>query len=82
MSDAPRGGEARDGEADAPSLLHAALEAGDGVALDATHPERAVLAIEGDVRVGGRSIESGQLAVIERGARPSIEGTGRVMVSL
>lgn len=53
---------------------------GGGVDLDGTHPERAVLALEGDVRVNDRSLESGQLAVIERGASARIDGRGRAIV--
>ena len=66
--------------ASSPLVLAELTLTGDTVALDALHPERAVLAIDGDVRIAGRPIESGQLAVIERDANPVVEGIGRAMV--
>ncbi len=54
--------------------------AGGGIELDPHHPERAVLALDGDVTVDGRPLEEGQLAVVERGARPTVGGVGRAVV--
>ena len=61
-------------------VLAELLLAGGRIVLDARHPERAVLALDGDIRVGGRALHEGQLAVIEAGRRPAIEGSGRAIV--
>ena len=50
------------------------------IGIDATHPERGVLAIDGDVRLGGTALKSGQLAVLEAGTTPVLEGAGRAML--
>ena len=50
------------------------------IPIDATHPERAVLAIDGDLRLGGTVLRSGQLAVLERGAEPHLTGDGHAML--
>lgn len=48
--------------------------------LDATHPERAVLAVDRDIAIDGHVLKREHLAVIERGTLPSITGRGRVVV--
>ena len=50
------------------------------ITIDATHPERGLLAIDGDLRLGGTPLASGQLAVLEAGSRPALTGTGRAML--
>ena len=50
------------------------------IPIDPLHPERAVLALDGDVRLGGTVLRPGQLAVLERGTQPNLEGDGRAMV--
>ena len=50
------------------------------IQIDPTHPERAVLAIEGDLHLDGSALRSGQLAVLERGSQPTLTGNGRAML--
>jgi redox-sensitive bicupin YhaK (pirin superfamily) len=63
-------------------LVLALLElSGDGsIEVDDSHPERAVLAIDGPVTLGGQRLPRGQLAVLAPGARPRLVGRGRTMV--
>lgn len=63
-------------------LVLAEVNLGDNgtLVLDDTHPERAVLAVDGDVAIDGHRLKREHLAVIERGARPTITGRGRVVV--
>jgi redox-sensitive bicupin YhaK (pirin superfamily) len=51
-----------------------------GLRLDTEAPERAVLAVEGEVRIADRELAPGRLAVIERGAAPVLSGSGRAVV--
>lgn len=54
---------------------------GDGViAIDDAHPERAVIAIDGDVSLGGQRLPHQHLAVLAPGTRPELRGRGRVIV--
>ena len=48
--------------------------------IDAEHPERAVLALGGDLTLGGTALSPGQLAVLEAGATPQLAGRGRAML--
>jgi redox-sensitive bicupin YhaK (pirin superfamily) len=50
------------------------------IRIEAAHPERAVLAIGGDLRLAGTELRSGQLAVLERGAEPHLTGDGHAML--
>ena len=50
------------------------------ITIDTTHPERGVLAVDGELRLGGSRLQSGQLAVLETGTTPVLEGTGRAML--
>ena len=50
------------------------------VTIDATHPERGVLAIDGDLRLDGTRLGVGHLAVLEAGTTPQLTGTGRAML--
>ena len=50
------------------------------VSLDAEHPERAVLAVDGRVTVDAVALDPGQLAVITPGSRPVVRGPGRCML--
>jgi len=50
------------------------------IPIDTTHPERGVLAVDGDLRLGGTPLESGQLAVLDAGTSPTLEGSGRAML--
>jgi redox-sensitive bicupin YhaK (pirin superfamily) len=50
------------------------------IAIDTTHPERGVLAIDGELRLGATELRVGQLAVLEAGAAPRLEGNGRAML--
>jgi redox-sensitive bicupin YhaK (pirin superfamily) len=61
-------------------LAELRLEEGAPVPLDSAAPERAVLNVEGDLRVGGASLAPGHLAVIEAGAAVEVAGRARVMV--
>jgi redox-sensitive bicupin YhaK (pirin superfamily) len=46
------------------------------LAIGRDHPERAVLALHGRLRLAGTAIEPGTLAVLEPDATPSLAGTG------
>jgi redox-sensitive bicupin YhaK (pirin superfamily) len=63
-------------------LVLAELELTDdaSVAIDDSHPERAVLAVDGPLTLGGRALPGGQLAVLTPQTRPRLEGHGRAMV--
>ncbi len=63
-------------------MILAELRVGDGapLAIDATHPERGVLAVEGTLTLAGQQLRPGQLAVLEAGSRPELAGTGRAML--
>ena len=50
------------------------------IRIGATHPERGLLAIDGDLRLGGTPLRSGQLAVLEPGTTPTLDGVGRAML--
>jgi hypothetical protein len=50
------------------------------IRIDSGHPERAVLAIGGNLRLGGTELRSGQLAVLERGSEPHLTGDGHAML--
>ena len=50
------------------------------IAIDATHPERGVLAIDSGLRLGGSELRTGQLAVLEAGTAPELVGHGRAML--
>lgn len=50
------------------------------ISIDNTHSERAVLAVDGELRLGGTALESGQLAVLDADTSPTLEGTGRAML--
>src|SRR6056297_1117890 len=50
------------------------------ISVDATHSERGVLAVDGDLRLGGTPLQAGQLAVLEIGTRPELSGHGRAML--
>lgn len=50
------------------------------IRLDAEHPERAVLVVDGDIRVGGDVIRADHLAVLAAGSEVELRGTGRVVV--
>ena len=62
-------------------LVLAELALDDGaVTIEAAHPERAVLAIDDDLLLGGERLPAGRLAVLERGAAPELRGRGRAVV--
>jgi len=50
------------------------------IALDDDLPERAVLAIDGALSIGGQPVPHGHLAVLEPNTRPRVAGPGRAMV--
>lgn len=50
------------------------------LAIDAASPERAVLAIDGDLRLAGELLPHRHLAVLEPGTQPELTGTGRAIV--
>jgi hypothetical protein len=45
----------------------------------AEHPERGIVAMSGDLRVGGQRLAEGQLAVLEPGSPVEVSGTGVAM---
>lgn len=61
-------------------LAELTLDEDSAVRIDASHPERAVLAIDADARLGDQVLPAGQLAVLEAGATPEVRGRGRVVV--
>lgn len=63
-------------------LVLAELQLADSasIALDNAHPERAVVNIDGDIRVAGTNLPAGHVAVIEPGTQPELSGSGRAMV--
>jgi redox-sensitive bicupin YhaK (pirin superfamily) len=50
------------------------------ITIDATHPERGVLAVDGDLRLADTDLGAGQLAVLETGTSPVLSGSGRAML--
>jgi hypothetical protein len=50
------------------------------IAIDDHQPERAVLAIDGDLTLGGQTLPHQHLAVLEPGSRPELSGRGRAIV--
>ncbi len=50
------------------------------LALPADHPERAVLALTGELRIDGSELTEGSLAVLERGTTPTLSGTGTALM--
>jgi redox-sensitive bicupin YhaK (pirin superfamily) len=56
------------------------LGADGALAVDTTHAERAVLALDGALTVGGQTLPHGALAVLEKTARPEVRGSGRLVV--
>lgn len=68
--------------ATASETLFAELDLGSGgsLALDAGPPERAVLAIDGDLTLGGEPLPHQHLAVLAAGTCPELAGRGRAIV--
>ncbi len=48
--------------------------------IPADHPERAVLVLDGDIRIAGTAVGVGHLAVLEPGTSPEVSGSGTVMI--
>ncbi len=61
-------------------LVLAELDVQGAVRVPSDHPERAVLALDGDLTIDDRTITNGHLAVLEAGAEPTIAGHGTVIV--
>lgn len=61
-------------------LAELGLSGREGLSVDATHPERAVLAVEGVIRLDGRVVEPGQLAVLAADSTPHLDGRGRAVL--
>lgn len=61
-------------------LAELSLADGASVEVDASHPERAVLAVDGDLFLDGHRVPAGRLAVLARDSSPTLTGVGRVMV--
>ena len=53
---------------------------GGAIRLPTDQPERAVVALSGDLRVDGTVLPEGSLAVVERDQTPQISGDGRALV--
>lgn len=51
-----------------------------GIVVDTSHPERAVVAIDHDLSLGGSTLPAGHLAVLEEGTRPEVHGHGRALL--
>ena len=62
--------------------VEARLEAGAGLVVDDEHPQRAVHVAEGVVRIGGRRIGAGVMAVLRPGARVTVEAEEAVRLML
>jgi len=62
--------------------VDARLESGARLAVDLSHPERAVHVVEGDVRCDGQPIAPGVMAVLRPGARVVVEAAGPARVML
>ena len=61
-------------------LASITLVDGSPVPVDHRHPERAVIAVEGEVSIDGYRLAEGQLAVLRPGAAPRLAGSGRAVV--
>ncbi len=61
-------------------LAEVELSADDPVPVAVRHPELAVLAVDGDVSIGGSPLAGGHMAVLGEGERPVLRGHGRAMV--
>lgn len=67
--------------AGASPLILAELRLDDGsVTIERDHPERAVVALEGDVLLDGHRLDHAHLAVLRPGSTPHLTGTGTAMV--
>jgi redox-sensitive bicupin YhaK (pirin superfamily) len=55
-------------------------ETGSAIAIDEHQPERAVIAIDGDLTLGGETLPHQHLAVLAAGSRPELAGRGRAIV--
>lgn len=51
-----------------------------GVRIPADHPERALVAIAGDLTVAGQTLRPGQAAVLTRGEQVEVHGAGTLML--
>lgn len=60
-------------------LVDVSLDGG-SVEIPGDHPERAVLALDGDVTVAGDALAPGTMAVLEPDARPELAGRGRAIL--
>ena len=61
-------------------LAEVTLGGSDPVSVEATHAERAVLAVDGTIRLAARTLEPGQLAVLAPGSTPELGGRGRAVL--
>ncbi|MEO0493871.1 MAG: pirin family protein [Actinomycetota bacterium] len=62
-------------------LILAELDlAGSVIRVDDSHPERAIVAIDDGITVGGHPLPEGHLAVLEAGATPELAGPGRAVI--
>lgn len=57
-------------------LVEARLNEKSPITLDTTHPEIAVLVVDGNITIDSRVVKAGTLAVVDRGVKPVIGGTG------
>jgi len=62
--------------------VDARLEAGARLAVDETHPQRAVHVVEGWIQIGSQRLGSGQMAVLARGAEVVLRADGPTRVML
>jgi len=62
--------------------VDARLEPGAHLEVDSSHPERAVHVAEGTIRIGGRGLPAGVMAVLRTAAEVSIEAVGAARVML
>lgn len=61
-------------------LAELRLSEGASIDIDGSHRERAVLAVEGSLRLADQDLSEARLAVLEPGARPALTGQGRAVV--
>lgn len=63
-----------------PLVLADLVLEGGSLPIDATHPERAVLHVDGELTIAGHRSTEGHLTLLRPGSTPHVAGTGRAVV--